>query len=209
MLAIWKQIANGSHSCQRPSIHYTHLLATAPWTNLESVSNGAMNNFSAQNFVILCVQWRKEPSMILASAQRVSWLGRNSVCCGLTNCKWKMTSKFYWCSLFFSTFPAFLKVFLLSVLHVQYIYSPVQYSLIMQAEGGRREGLAALQRDGEPLFSLWKSQHSASLRHYVFHSRVGNSETNWQQLMRWRCSLKGLSLDEGRGFFWKPPRLSL
>jgi hypothetical protein len=48
LLAIWKQIADGAHRTVSSLLHiyYIKLLATAVWTNLESVCNGAMNIFS-------------------------------------------------------------------------------------------------------------------------------------------------------------------
>ncbi len=131
-----------------------HTASAAFYSLHTSVGNGAMNKFG------ICFQWRHEhfkPRMllfsvgndamnalqILATAQRVSrrhWLGCNIVCSGFTNCKWKMTIEmFYWRSLFLSTFPAFLTVFLLSVLHLCILSCTVQYSLPLQGEEGRGE----------------------------------------------------------------------
>jgi hypothetical protein len=54
--------------CQRPFIYYKQLFATALGTDLEPLSNGAMNIFSPE-FSILCRQRRYAPSVILATAQ--------------------------------------------------------------------------------------------------------------------------------------------
>ncbi len=66
--------------CQLPFIYYIQLLATALWTNLESVCNSAMNILSPE-CCYFCIgngamnsqrYWQRhnEPSLMLATAQR-------------------------------------------------------------------------------------------------------------------------------------------
>ncbi len=68
----------GVQVCQGPFIYYIQLLATALLTNMESVSNGAMNIFSPGYCLFFVVNsamnplwywhWRNEPSAILTMA---------------------------------------------------------------------------------------------------------------------------------------------
>jgi hypothetical protein len=106
-------------------------------------------------------------------------------------------------SIFLSTFPASLILFLLSV----YVYADIQNSLPMQAEG---EGvLAALQRKGKLSSAVVKCGTSAAYRPC---SAFGKGETNfhlrhliwfqnWQGTRRCSNTFKGLSEDGGQTKF--------
>ncbi len=71
-----KKIANGqrrTQPCRQPFIHYIQLLATAVWTNLQSVFNGVINILSPE-CCFLCRLRRYECLVKLVTAQ---WMLRN------------------------------------------------------------------------------------------------------------------------------------
>ncbi len=70
----------------------------------------------------------------------------------------------------------------------------------MQVEGGR--GAKNWGKENGELSSAFEKDDK-SLRRDEFHSRVGNSFTNCQQLYRMARNLKGLSQDEGWADFCK------